>query len=64
MKNSLIVDSGFFIALANAKDRDHILAKRLLPKIQGRPWISTWPVITEVAYFLSEVSQNSYKNGC
>lgn len=47
----IIADTGFWIALANRTDQFHVRAIEALSKIQ-EPIITTWPVITETAYFL------------
>lgn len=51
MINMIIVDTGFWIALANRKDQFHTLAVDILSKLQ-EPLITTWPVITETCYLL------------
>lgn len=57
MKNMAIVDSGPLIALFDLSDRYHQKAKRNLEKyrqeVRGK-LITTWPIITEVAYLLKE----------
>lgn len=57
MKNMAIVDSGPLIALFDLSDRYHQKAKRSLEKyrqeVRGK-LITTWPIITEVAYLLKE----------
>ena len=58
--SSIIIDTGFFIALGNAKDKFHVPAKKILKKIQNKKWITTWPVLTETSYLLSQVSQKEY----
>jgi hypothetical protein len=47
----IIADTGFWLALANRKDRHHLLAKSALDKI-NEPLITTWPVITESCHLL------------
>lgn len=47
----VIVDTGFWIALANRKDHFHSLAVETLSQLQD-PLITTWPVITETCYLL------------
>lgn len=49
----LIADTGFWLALANRKDRDHDLARERLGDL-GEPLITTWPVMTETCYLLQE----------
>jgi predicted nucleic acid-binding protein len=47
----IIVDTGFWLALGNRRDRYHSLAKQKLAEIR-RPLITTWPVLTETCYLL------------
>ncbi len=47
----IMVDSGFWIALVNAKDTHHEHAIKCLAKI-NEPFITTYPVITEVCHLL------------
>lgn len=47
----VIADTGFWLALANRKDRHHSLAKERLTQM-GTPLISTWPVLTETCHLL------------
>jgi uncharacterized protein len=47
----IIADTGFWLALADQKDRFHILAKLALRQF-NEPLITTWPVITETCYLL------------
>jgi len=53
-RNSLIVDSGFWFALANPKDRHHPLARSALDKFQSLLFVTTWPVITESCYLIGQ----------
>ena len=48
----IIIDSGFFIALLNKNDQFHQEAKKLIKSLPSKRWISTWPVMTEVAHML------------
>ena len=50
--NSLIVDSGFWIALANPRDRHHALATAVLTEYETQLFISTWPVIVESSHLI------------
>jgi predicted nucleic acid-binding protein len=53
MRNSIIADTGFWVALGSKKDKYHdvaILAAKLLPYDP----ITTWPVITETFYLLQK----------
>ncbi len=47
----IIADTGFFIALANRRDRFHEAAKRALDALD-EPLITTWPVMTEACHLL------------
>lgn len=47
----IMVDTGFWLALADQKDTYHVLAKSTLKKID-EPLITTWCVVTETCYML------------
>jgi uncharacterized protein len=47
----VIVDTGFWLALADQQDNFHRLAKSKLQEIQ-EPLITTWCVVTETCYLL------------
>jgi predicted nucleic acid-binding protein len=47
----ILVDTGFWLALANRKDRYHARARSALAKHRG-PFITTWPVMTETCHLL------------
>jgi predicted nucleic acid-binding protein len=47
----IIADTGFWLALANARDRHHELARRVLSTLQ-EPLVTTWPVLTETCHLL------------
>ncbi len=47
----VIADTGFWLALANRKDRHHLMAKERLGELR-EPLITTWPVVTETCYLL------------
>jgi predicted nucleic acid-binding protein len=51
MKNSLIADTGFWIALINPQDRFHPNAVTFLANCR-QTLVTTWPVITETCYML------------
>lgn len=51
--NSIIADSGFWIALANRKDKHHEAAINALTDYNSLVLVVTWPVITEVCHLLS-----------
>jgi predicted nucleic acid-binding protein len=52
MKNMILADTGFFIALGNNSDRDHNRAIQII-SILNEPLITTYPVITETSYLLA-----------
>jgi uncharacterized protein len=47
----VIADTGFWLALANRKDRAHQLAAAALGEL-NEPLITTWPVMTETCHLL------------
>ncbi len=47
----VIADTGFFVALANARDHWHEPAKRALAQLK-QPLVTTWPVLTETCHLL------------
>ncbi len=51
-KRPLIIDSGFFIALGNRRDKHHDRAVKLTTRYTEYDWVTTWPVITEVVHLL------------
>ncbi len=53
-KDSLIADSGFWIALANADDAYHAAALEALNVFEHKLLIVTWPVITEASYLIQK----------
>jgi uncharacterized protein len=52
MKNMILADTGFFIALGNKGDRDHDLAIQIISTL-NEPLLTTYPVITETSYLLA-----------
>jgi uncharacterized protein len=54
----IIVDTGFFFALANANDSYHERATRTLEAI-NEPLITTYPVVTETCYLLLATGGNA-----
>jgi len=48
----IIADTGFWLALANLRDRHHEAAKRAYRDLR-EPLITTWPVLTETCHLLS-----------
>lgn len=47
----ILVDTGFWLALANATDRNHQRARAALAKYKRR-YVTTWPVMTETCHML------------
>lgn len=47
----IVVDTGFWLALADRRDTNHEAAKRALQKVD-EPLITTWCVVTETSYLL------------
>ena len=50
----VIVDSGFWLALANKRDTFHQQAIARFPEFQTEGFITTWCVITESCYLLQQ----------
>ncbi len=50
----IIADTGFWVALANTKDKHHEASKRQLFRLSdaGETFITTWPVMTETCHLL------------
>ncbi|MEH2265956.1 type II toxin-antitoxin system VapC family toxin [Nostoc sp.] len=48
----IIVDTGFWLGLANRHDSYHTQAIMVLANL-NEPLITTWPVVTETCYLLS-----------
>jgi hypothetical protein len=47
----IIADTGFWLALANRRDKHHEVAKRALDGLNDR-LVTTWPVLTETCHLL------------
>lgn len=47
----ILADTGFWLALANRKDRHHHAARTALEALR-EPLITTWPVVTETCHLL------------
>ncbi|MEB3190847.1 MAG: PIN domain-containing protein [Snowella sp.] len=50
----IIVDTGFWLALANKNDSLHPLAKKQFQKLINQQFITTWCVVTETCYLLQK----------
>jgi predicted nucleic acid-binding protein len=48
----IIADTGFFLALANARDEHHAVARRVLDELT-EPLVTTWPVMTETCHLVA-----------
>ena len=48
----VIADTGFWLALANRRDRHHARARAALSRLR-EPLITTWPVLTETCHLLA-----------
>ena len=48
----ILADTGFFLALANTRDRHHARAKAALANVRGA-LVTTWPVMTETCHLLT-----------
>lgn len=62
--STIIVDAGFFIALANKNDQNHEKALKILNKISKKSshCITTWPVLTEVCYLFIKRAPSHLEN--
>ena len=47
----VIADTGFWLALANRRDRHHAQARAALARLR-EPLVTTWPVLTETCHLL------------
>lgn len=54
----IIVDTGTFVALFNKRDQYHAVAKRAFGEV-SEPLITTYPVITETCYLLTQLVNQS-----
>jgi uncharacterized protein len=52
LEDLIIADTGFWLALANRRDRLHEAAKKALERVR-EPLITTWPVMTETCHMLA-----------
>lgn len=48
----IIADTGFWLALANARDRHHVAARDALARL-SEPLVSTWLVVGETCHLLA-----------
>lgn len=48
----IIADTGFWLALANRRDRHHKAAIRAMDRL-SEPLVTTWPVIVETCHLLA-----------
>lgn len=47
----ILADTGFWLALANHRDRHHARAKAAAKRVKG-PFVATWPVLTETCHLM------------
>ena len=55
MPNVTLIDAGPLIALFNPRDADHALCRQFFETFHG-DLVTTWPVLTESAYMLSNTA--------
>ncbi len=55
MPNATLIDAGPLIALFNPRDADHALCRQFFEGFRG-DLVTTWPVLTETAYMLSNTA--------
>lgn len=48
----ILVDTGYWLALSNTKDRHHVKAKEAAHNLKQK-LITTWPVLTETCHLLA-----------
>ena len=53
-KNTVIIDIGFWLALANKNDDFHQTATQTFQRLKSKEFITTWCVITETSYLLQK----------
>jgi predicted nucleic acid-binding protein len=56
---SVLADTGFFVGLFNQRDAYHEQAVRFL-KSEPKTLLTTWPVITEVCFFLDAAGKAAF----
>jgi uncharacterized protein len=47
----ILADTGFFLAVANSRDQDHVAATAALADLR-EPLVTTWPVLTETCHLM------------
>jgi predicted nucleic acid-binding protein len=47
----VIADTGFWLALANRRDKHHLAARAALERLR-EPLVTTWPVLSETCHLL------------
>ncbi len=50
----VIVDTGFWLAIANIKDPAHQAATKLFQSLEKEEFITTWCVVTETCYLMQK----------
>jgi len=58
LRNTLIIDTGFLVALLSTRDHFHKKALSMRPRIEDKAWITTWCVITEACHLLQSIAPN------
>lgn len=54
--HKIIIDTGFFLALASSTDRHHKKAIKKLKQTEDKVWMTTWPVVIETCHLLGRLS--------
>ena len=54
----ILADTGFWLALANRRDRHHDRATAVAAKLRG-PLVVTWPVLTETCHLMSRLGADA-----
>lgn len=52
--SSLIIDTGFWVALGNPKDKYHNVARQAIDKFDRFISVVTWPIIVETSHLLDQ----------
>lgn len=50
----VIVDTGFWLALANRNDKLYQAAKTQFQRLRGKQFITTWCIVTETCYLMQK----------
>ena len=52
--SSLIIDTGFWLALGNPKDKYHNVARQAVDEFDRFIGVVTWPIIVETSHLLGQ----------